>query len=105
VIVYIATLVSMISSYLHPETVTPSMVGLAINYTLLVPVYLNWVVKFLAEVEMFMTSVDRIDRYSELTIEDYGDDNGDSQQMDWPSTGQVQFVRERKRFHWNLLEA
>ena len=88
---YLATLVSMISSYLYPEVVTPSMVGLAINYTLLVPVYLNWVVKFLAEVEMFMNSVERIDRYAELEIEDYGEETSDSLPKVWPSTGQVKF--------------
>jgi ATP-binding cassette subfamily C (CFTR/MRP) protein 9 len=95
VIVFLATIVSMVSSLLYPEVVTPSMVGLAINYTLLVPVYLNWVVKFLAEVEMFMNSVERIDRYSELEVEDYGDDGPDggdgSLPKTWPSTGEVQF--------------
>lgn len=65
------------------------MVGLAINYTLLVPVYLNWVVKFLAEVEMFMNSVDRIDRYSELESEDY--DGELTLPPNWPMEGEVKF--------------
>lgn len=89
---FLATLAAVISSYVYPEAVTASMVGLAINYTLLVPVYLNWVVKFLAEVEMFMNSVDRIDRYAELEIEDYeGELPKDSLPENWPTSGEVKF--------------
>ncbi|ODN02369.1 ATP-binding cassette sub-family C member 8 [Orchesella cincta] len=92
VIVFLATLAAVISSHVYPEAVTASMVGLAINYTLLVPVYLNWVVKFLAEVEMFMNSVDRIDRYAELEIEDYdGVLPPDSLPPNWPTSGHVKF--------------
>lgn len=71
--------------------VTPSVVGLAINYTLLVPVYLNWVVKFLAEVEMFMNSVDRLDRYSELVREEEEDDKVIVQpEAGWPGEGALE---------------
>lgn len=91
-IVFLATLAAVVSSYIYPEAVTASMVGLAINYTLLVPVYLNWVVKFLAEVEMFMNSVDRIDRYAELEIEDYeGLIHETSLPQNWPTSGEVKF--------------
>lgn len=91
-IVFLATLAAVISSHVYPEAVTASMVGLAINYTLLVPVYLNWVVKFLAEVEMFMNSVDRIDRYAELEIEDYdGAIPENSLPPNWPTSGEVTF--------------
>lgn len=89
-IVFIATLASLISSQIYADVVTPSMVGLAINYTLLVPVYLNWVVKFLAEVEMFMNSVDRINQYSNLETEDYGESYKHVPST-WPSKGEVQF--------------
>ncbi|XP_026844009.1 ATP-binding cassette sub-family C member Sur [Drosophila persimilis] len=50
-----------LSSELRP---TPSLVGLAINYTLLVPIYLNWVVKLLADMEMYAGSVERIAHYA-----------------------------------------
>jgi len=46
-------------------TPTPSLVGLAINYTLLVPIYLNWVVKLLADMEMYAGSVERIAHYAQ----------------------------------------
>ncbi|XP_017856779.1 PREDICTED: ATP-binding cassette sub-family C member Sur [Drosophila arizonae] len=48
-------------------TPTPSLVGLAINYTLLVPIYLNWVVKLLADMEMYAGSVERIAHYAQQT--------------------------------------
>ena len=54
-----------------PTVITPALVGLAINYTLLVPIYLNWVVKFLADVEMYMAGVERIMQYKKLETEDY----------------------------------
>ncbi|XP_019895246.1 ATP-binding cassette sub-family C member Sur isoform X2 [Musca domestica] len=44
---------------------SPSLVGLAINYTLLMPIYLNWVVKLLADMEMYVGSVERIAYYAE----------------------------------------
>ncbi|XP_067621301.1 ATP-binding cassette sub-family C member Sur isoform X2 [Eurosta solidaginis] len=47
-------------------TPTPSLVGLAINYTLLMPIYLNWVVKLLADMEMYVGSVERIAYYAEI---------------------------------------
>ncbi|EDV58465.2 ATP-binding cassette sub-family C member Sur [Drosophila erecta] len=50
------------SSELRPS---PSLVGLAINYTLLVPIYLNWVVKLLADMEMYAGSVERIAQYAQ----------------------------------------
>lgn len=47
------------------------MVGLAINYTLLVPVYLNWVVKFFADLETYMSAVERIEEFATIPIENY----------------------------------
>lgn len=54
-------------STLLPLTPTPSLVGLAINYTLLMPIYLNWVVKLLADMEMYIGSVERIAYYAEAS--------------------------------------
>ncbi|KAL7741933.1 hypothetical protein ACLKA6_012144 [Drosophila palustris] len=51
-------------------TPTPSLVGLAINYTLLVPIYLNWVVKLLADMEMYAGSVERIAHYAQADEEE-----------------------------------
>ncbi|KAI8119905.1 ATP-binding cassette sub-family C member Sur, partial [Lucilia cuprina] len=58
---------------LLPLTPTPSLVGLAINYTLLMPIYLNWVVKLLADMEMYVGSVERIAYYAEEAAENMED--------------------------------
>lgn len=39
------------------------MVALAINYTLLIPIYLNWVVKLWADMEMYFGAFERIRYY------------------------------------------
>lgn len=70
-IVVTATFAALISAELYPDRVTPALVGLAINYTLLVPIYLNWVVKFTAEIEMYLGSVARISVYRYAPVEDY----------------------------------
>lgn len=48
---------------MYPETTKSSLVGLAINYTLLVPIYLNWVVKLISDMETYIGSVERIWSY------------------------------------------
>jgi len=58
---------------------SPSLVGLAINYTLLVPIYLNWVVKLLADMEMYAGSVERIAHYAQ------GEDPDLGLEQDYPS--------------------
>lgn len=62
---------SLVSAALFSNVVSPALVGLAINYTLLVPIYLNWVVKFLADMEMYMGSVERVTQYASAPSEDY----------------------------------
>lgn len=65
VIVFVAIITALLTSHLYPEKTTPSLVGLAINYTLLVPIYLNWVVKLLSDMEMYVGAVERIAYYIE----------------------------------------
>lgn len=70
-IVFLAMLVSLVSAAMLPDLVSPALVGLAVNYTLLVPIYLNWVVKFLADMEMYMGAVERVTQFAEAPSEDY----------------------------------
>jgi hypothetical protein len=64
-IVFAAIFTSLISAYIFPENIQSSMVGLAINYTLLIPIYLNWVVKLLSDLEMYFGAFERIRYYIE----------------------------------------
>lgn len=70
-LVFAAIIASLISIQMNPQKITPSLIGLAINYTLLVPMYLNWVVKFLSDMEMYMSAVERVQQYSSLNKEDF----------------------------------
>ncbi|XP_076160818.1 sulfonylurea receptor isoform X2 [Ptiloglossa arizonensis] len=97
VIVVTGTFAALISAELYPSRVTPALVGLAINYTLLVPIYLNWVVKFTAEIEMYMASVARISAYRYAPIENYRQQGFQISDY-WPSRGEVIFENVSLRY-------
>uniref|UniRef100_A0A1B6JA34 ABC transmembrane type-1 domain-containing protein n=1 Tax=Homalodisca liturata TaxID=320908 RepID=A0A1B6JA34_9HEMI len=91
--------VSLVSAALWPELVSPSLVGLAINYTLLVPIYLNWVVKFLADMEMYMGSVERVTQYASAPSEDYRL-CGYVPPL-WPKNGDIKFQKVTLQYDTN----
>lgn len=70
-IVGLAILACLVTNLLAPGVLTAALVGVAVNYTLLVPIYLNWVVKFFSEVETNMSAVERLQHYLQLPPEDY----------------------------------
>lgn len=63
VIVFVAIITALFTVQYYPDGVSASTVALAINYTLLVPIYLNWVVKLLSDMEMYIGAVERISHY------------------------------------------
>lgn len=71
---------SLISASFFPKIVSSSLVGLAINYTLLAPIYLNWVVKFLADMEMNMAAIERILEFASEQPENYKSKKGNKAQ-------------------------
>ncbi|XP_015595444.1 ATP-binding cassette sub-family C member Sur isoform X2 [Cephus cinctus] len=97
VIVIAAIFTAIISAELYPSRVTPALVGLAVNYTLLVPIYLNWVVKFVSEIEMYMGSVARLSAYTKTPQENYRE-NGYSVSKEWPSKGEIIFESVSLRY-------
>ena len=44
--------------------------GLLISYSLLIPIYLAWVVKFVSDIENYMNAVERVMEYTELDHEE-----------------------------------
>ncbi|RZF42694.1 hypothetical protein LSTR_LSTR001489 [Laodelphax striatellus] len=88
-IVFLAMLVSCLTATFLPEAVSPALVGLAINYTLLVPIYLNWVVKFLADVEACMGAVERVSRTMASPTENYREHC--KAPTNWPENGEILF--------------
>lgn len=68
IIVFVAIITALFTAKFYPHKISAPLVGLAINYTLLVPIYLNWVVKLLSDMEMYIGAVERISHY--VTSED-----------------------------------
>nr|CAD7432254.1 unnamed protein product [Timema monikensis] len=97
VIVLMAIVASLVTATLLPGQVPPALVGLAVNYTLLVPIYLNWVVKFLADVEMYMNDVERVQQYATTPTEDYRT-QGVSVPHSWPEKGDIVFENVSLRY-------
>lgn len=60
---FISIVAALFTARLYPEATSPSLIALAINYTLLIPIYLNWVVKLGADLEMYIGAVERISLY------------------------------------------
>lgn len=65
IIVFFAIIAALFTVKIYPQTTSPSLVALAINYTLLVPIYLNWVVKLFSDMEMYIGVVERVADYIE----------------------------------------
>ncbi|XP_053666960.1 ATP-binding cassette sub-family C member Sur [Anopheles marshallii] len=68
VIVFVAILTALITACLRPQSTSSSLIGLAVNYAMLVPIYLNWVVKLFAEMEMYGGAVERIQSFIECDV-------------------------------------
>jgi ABC-type multidrug transport system fused ATPase/permease subunit len=89
VIVFMSVVAALLTARLYSD-VTSSLVGLAVNYTLLVPIYLNWVVMFLADMEMYMSAVERVQQYALIPTEDYRL-QGITVPGSWPQKGNIVF--------------
>lgn len=63
VILFAAIVTALLAAKIYSNTTSPSLVALAINYTLLVPIYLNWVVKLSSDLESYIGAVERISHY------------------------------------------
>lgn len=83
-------------------TPTPSLVGLAINYTLLVPIYLNWVVKLFADMEMYAGSVERIAGYTQQQEEELEQEHEQEQKLEQEPEDLQQQVETRNEVDRSL---
>lgn len=75
VIVFLAIVAALFTAKYYPSTTSSSLVALSINYTLLIPIYLNWVVKLFADMEMYIGAVERISHYIDRMEHHIHDDN------------------------------
>ncbi|XP_064461285.1 ATP-binding cassette sub-family C member 9-like [Ornithodoros turicata] len=94
VILFLAILSAVVAA--TAGSISPSLVGIAMAYTLLVPIYLNWLVRQFSNVEMYMSSVERVQEYSNLPIETV--EYPIHVDSDWPANGEVLFDKVSIRY-------
>eukprot|EP00095_Tigriopus_kingsejongensis_P009125 snap_masked-scaffold595_size129005-processed-gene-0.7 protein:Tk09125 transcript:snap_masked-scaffold595_size129005-processed-gene-0.7-mRNA-1 annotation:"cystic fibrosis transmembrane conductance regulator" len=70
VMVFVSIIINLLVSYQYPGERSSASIGLSMNYSLLVPIYLAWVIKFLADIENYMNAVERVLEYTDLCAEE-----------------------------------
>ena len=70
-IVFISiTIALLMTEHVVNDPLAPASLGLLISYSLLVPIYLAWVVKFVADMENYMNAGERVLEYTDLEHEE-----------------------------------
>nr|XP_022339096.1 ATP-binding cassette sub-family C member 9-like isoform X1 [Crassostrea virginica] len=94
---YIGSLLVFVSAMASLATcltgnTSPAYVGLSITYALQVSIYLNWIVRNAAELELAMNSVERVDEFIHLEREVDSHHKGNHElEKDWPVHGKIEF--------------
>jgi len=70
VIVFTSVTIAIVMTEYTSDHSAPASMGLLISYSLLVPIYLAWVVKFVADIENYMNAVERVLEYTNLEHEE-----------------------------------
>ncbi|XP_022081211.1 ATP-binding cassette sub-family C member 9-like [Acanthaster planci] len=73
----------------------PSLVGLAVTYTLQVAGFMNFVVRQVTELEMQMNATERVKYYTYIENEQY---EGEEPSPDWPHEGRIQLENVSVRY-------
>ena len=101
--VLVAMLLALVVYQQRPEQMTAAQVGLAINYTLMTPIYLQWVVRFWSELEMYFNAVERVLHYSNLRAESATTEAG-AGGIRWPMRGDIEIVHLSVTYQANVLD-
>ena len=99
--VLVAMLLALLVHRCHPDYLTPGQVGLAISYTLMTPIYLQWVVRFWSELEMYFNAVERVLHYSQLRPENEVTTISAIDEQ-WPRRGDIEIVHLSVTYHHSL---
>ncbi|CAB4057871.1 ABCC9 [Lepeophtheirus salmonis] len=70
IFVFLSILVNLFFPRKGREVTSSASIGLSVNYSLLVPIYLAWVVKFAANIENYMNAVERVLEYTHFPSEE-----------------------------------
>ncbi|CAL1293333.1 unnamed protein product [Larinioides sclopetarius] len=98
VIVFVTTILAI----QNRDTMSPSVVGLIITYSLSVTDALKWFVRMNSELENKSISIERIDEYCHLKSEAPWDLSNRKLTDDWPQNGTIRFEDYSTRYRENL---
>jgi len=80
----------------------PSLVGLALSFSLSLSSALNWGIRMMCEVEIAMNSVERFEQYAQLPQEAAAELTGDPDRNTWPTRGEISFQNLQLRYRPEL---
>ena len=93
---------SAIFAVLARDQLTGGMVGLSVSFALQVTQTLNWLVRMASELETNIVAVERLDEYSQLTMEDDWDREETAPAASWPATGNIKLENYSTRYREGL---
>ncbi|XP_055945271.1 multidrug resistance-associated protein 1-like isoform X2 [Argiope bruennichi] len=94
--------VTTILAIQNRDTMSPSVVGLIITYSLTVTDALKWFVRTNSELENKSISIERIDEYCHLEPEAPWDLSNQNLNKDWPQNGTIFFENYSTKYRENL---
>ncbi|KAF9164997.1 Canalicular multispecific organic anion transporter 2 [Actinomortierella ambigua] len=102
-------LVAGLSATAKAQEVDPGMVGLALSYAVNITATINYLVRYVSEIQNSMANLERIYEYSEKPTEapatsaEMGAAEEDRHLLDkWPQQGRIQFVNYSTRYRQGL---
>ncbi|XP_071039987.1 multidrug resistance-associated protein 1 [Parasteatoda tepidariorum] len=98
----IIVFISIFLAVNNRHNLTAADIGLMITYTLNITDAIKWFIRNSCHLEDKSISVERVDEYCKLDSEAAWDTPSDSQNIDWPSTGQILFKNYSTRYRTNL---
>lgn len=87
---------------LSRSSISASLAGLSITYSLNVSQTLNWLVRMSADFETNITSVERIKEYCETPHEDAWQKEDNQPKPNWPDSGHISFRNYSVKYRQGL---
>ncbi|XP_059174330.1 multidrug resistance-associated protein 1-like [Physella acuta] len=99
---YVVIVATAIFAVYYREDLSPGLVGLAVTYAIKVSSDMNVLTMVFGDLEGHVVSVERIDEYSSLPSEKPWDNQEKTAEIDWPSSGKIQFVNYSTQYRDEL---
>lgn len=84
------------------DQLTGGLVGLSVSFALQVTQTLNWLVRMASELETNIVAVERLDEYSQLSVEDDWEREQTAPATSWPAEGKITLEKYSTRYREGL---